>query len=130
MELIDFLANLAIFHQDKLKKRMNRITATWRSGCFGKRDDHPVHTINGFTNHHCCKMVTAALKYVPQPAATTFAFSSVLIPLSAMGETHNSYEMDVGLQNFFRFSERKIILDYVPEVISGSSSDSPNVVSR
>ena len=29
-------AALAIFHHDELKKRMNRITATWRNGCFGK----------------------------------------------------------------------------------------------
>ena len=48
-ELIQFLAALAIFHQDDLKKRTNRITATWQSGCSGKMDDHPVHTK---PNHH------------------------------------------------------------------------------
>ena len=52
-ELIQFLAALAIFHQDDLKKRMNRITATWRNGCFGKMDDYLVHTI---PNHHLTKM--------------------------------------------------------------------------
>ena len=35
-ELIQFLAALAIFHQDGLKKRMNRIMATWRNGCLEK----------------------------------------------------------------------------------------------
>ena len=35
-EMIQFLAALAIFHQDDLKKRMNRIKATWRNRCFGK----------------------------------------------------------------------------------------------
>ena len=62
-------------HQDDLNKRMNRITATWRNECFGKMDDHNVHTI---PNHHPTKM---AFKYVPQPTATTFAFSSVFILL-------------------------------------------------
>ena len=32
-----------------LKKRMNRIKATWWNGCLEKMDDHPVHTI---PNHH------------------------------------------------------------------------------
>ena len=35
-ELIKFLATLAIFHQDDWKKRMSRITATWRNGFFGR----------------------------------------------------------------------------------------------
>ena len=48
-ELIPFLAAQDIFHQDELKKRMNRIKATWRNGCSEKMDDHPVHTI---PNHH------------------------------------------------------------------------------
>ena len=52
-ELIKFLAALAIFHQDDLKNRINRITATWRNGCFGKMDDLPVHTI---PNHQHTKM--------------------------------------------------------------------------
>ena len=44
MELIQFLAALAILNQDDLKKRMNRTTATWQNGCFEKMDDHPVYT--------------------------------------------------------------------------------------
>ena len=63
-----------------------------RNGCFGKMD-HPVHTIPShpptkmdilqslFSNHPCCQMVSAVLKYVPQPTATTFAFSSVFLSL-------------------------------------------------
>ena len=77
---------------DDLKKRMNRITATWRSGCLNKMDDHLVHTT---PNHHPTKMdvhpktflpiILAAKWFVrhsntsPQPAATTFASSSMLI---------------------------------------------------
>ena len=53
MELIQFLAALVILHQDDLKKRVNRITATWRNGCSGKMDDHPVHTK---PNYHPTKM--------------------------------------------------------------------------
>ena len=33
-ELTQFLAALAILHQDDLKKRMNRRMDTWRNGCF------------------------------------------------------------------------------------------------
>ena len=93
-ELIQFLAALAIFHQDVLKERMNRIKATWRNRCFKKVDDHPVHTI---PNHHPTKMdvlpqtlvqiiLSAKLLVLhsstsPQPAATTFAFSSVFVLL-------------------------------------------------
>ena len=48
-ELIKFLAALAILHQDDLNKRMNRITATCKNGCFDKMDDshhhHPGHTL-------------------------------------------------------------------------------------
>ena len=36
-----------------LKKRMNRIKATLRNGCFEKMDAHPVLTI---PNHHPTKM--------------------------------------------------------------------------
>ena len=43
-ELIKFLAALAIFHQDDLMKKMNKITFTVRNGCFYKMDDQPVHT--------------------------------------------------------------------------------------
>ena len=59
-KFIKFLAALAIFHQDDLKKRVNRITATWRNGCFGKMDDHPVpHTKpppyqNGYSPKNFC----------------------------------------------------------------------------
>ena len=35
-ELIQFLAALAFLHQDDLKKRMNKITATWRDGWLKK----------------------------------------------------------------------------------------------
>ena len=35
-ELIPIVAALAILHQDDLKKRTNRITASWRNGCFKK----------------------------------------------------------------------------------------------
>ena len=42
-ELLQFFAALAIFHQEDLKKKMNRITATLRNGCFAKMDDHSVH---------------------------------------------------------------------------------------
>ena len=40
----EFLAAQTIFHQDDLKKRMYRIMATCQNRCFGKKDDHPVHT--------------------------------------------------------------------------------------
>ena len=50
-ELIQFLAALAIFHQDDLKKRMNRITAN--GGMDALIDDHPLHTK---PNHHPTKM--------------------------------------------------------------------------
>ena len=46
--LILLLAALAILHQDDLKKRMNRIMATWRNRCFEQNDDHPVHTIPNY----------------------------------------------------------------------------------
>ena len=34
---------LVILHQDYVKKRMNRITATWWNGCFEKMDDPGSH---------------------------------------------------------------------------------------
>ena len=43
-ELIQFLAALAILHQDDLKKRMNRIKATWRNEMLWKMDEQPVRT--------------------------------------------------------------------------------------
>ena len=50
MELIQFLAAVAILHQDNLKKRMNR-TATLSNGCFEKIADN--HT-NPPSWHPCC----------------------------------------------------------------------------
>ena len=44
---------LAIYHQDDLKKRFIRITATWRNGSFGKLNDHLVLTK---PNHQHSKM--------------------------------------------------------------------------
>ena len=92
--MIEILAALAISHHDDLKKRMNRITATWRNGCFGKMDNHLVHTI---PNYYSKKMdilpktlaqIILAAKWLvrhssmsPQPTATTFTFSSVTILL-------------------------------------------------
>ena len=52
-ELIQFLDALAIFHQDDLKKKINRIIAALQNGCFGKLYDHPVYTI---PKHHHTKM--------------------------------------------------------------------------
>ena len=43
-KFIQLQATLKILHQDDLKNRMNRRTDTWRNGCFGKIDDHLVHT--------------------------------------------------------------------------------------
>ena len=81
---------------DDLKKRMKRIAATWRNECFEKLAIHPVHTT---PNHHPSKMdvlpktflqinlavnkmlVRHLSTYIPQPAATTFAFPSVFILL-------------------------------------------------
>ena len=53
-ELIQFLAALDISTRMILKKRVNRIKAAWRNGCFEKMDDHLVYTI---PNHHPTKMV-------------------------------------------------------------------------
>ena len=77
-----------------MKKRMKRITATWRNGCLEKVDDHPVHTI---PNHHPAIMNVLSKTFVqiilpakwlvrhssksPQPTATTFAFSSSSLSL-------------------------------------------------
>ena len=57
------------FTRMNLNKRMNRIKATWRNGCFEKVDDHPVHTI---PNHH-----PKTFKYLPQITMTTFALISL-----------------------------------------------------
>ena len=51
--LIHFCFALAILHQDDFKKRMNRITATWRNECFERMDDQQAHTT---LNHHPPKM--------------------------------------------------------------------------
>ena len=80
-DLIQFLAALDVFHKDDFKDRMNKIKATWRNGCFEKKDDHPVGTQptkpppnqNGCSpkyicsNHLCCHMVSAAFKYSMSP---------------------------------------------------------------
>ena len=94
-ELIQFLAALAIWHhagwfeeKDEYYSTM-AISVDWM---LWKMDDQPDHTIpppsqsgcspqNFFSNHPCCLMVSAAFKFVPQPAATTFAFPSVCILL-------------------------------------------------
>ena len=98
MGLLQFLAALAIFHQDKLKRRINRITATWRNGCFGKMDDYPLLTI---PKHHLARMdvltktfvqIILAAKQMASAAfkATTFAFSSVFIFLLWCGLHENA----------------------------------------
>ena len=78
-----------------MKKKMYRIKVTWRNKCFGKMDDHPVHTT---PNHQpttlpkwmfsrkllfksALLLKSVAFKYIPQTTATTFAFSSVFILL-------------------------------------------------
>ena len=57
-ELIQFLATLAILHQDDLKKRMNRLKAT---GCFEKLVDQLVHTT---PSHHPPKMDVLAKTFL------------------------------------------------------------------
>ena len=62
-----FGTEIAILHQDDLKKRMNIIMATWQNGCFEKMFDHLVHPT---PNHHssnkdvfpktCLKIILAA----------------------------------------------------------------------
>ena len=70
---------IAILHQDDLKKRMNIKTVTWRNGCSGKMDDHPIHTT---PNHHPSKMnvlpktflqiiLAAKCKWLVQPLSTS-----------------------------------------------------------
>ena len=44
-ELIQFLASLAISHQDDFKKRMNRIRVTWWNGGFEKISDCLVNIV-------------------------------------------------------------------------------------
>ena len=92
-ELFPFHAAGAIQHEDDLKKRMNRKTDTWRNGCFGKMDDHPVYTTS---NHHPPKMDVISKTFFksslllndlcgmhsstsPLPLVTTFAFVFCLI---------------------------------------------------
>ena len=53
MLLFGGLAAIAIFDEDDLTKRINRTTASWQNECFGKMDDHPIHTI---PHHHHTKM--------------------------------------------------------------------------
>ena len=40
-ELIQFFTELAILHQDDLKKMINKITTAWRNERFEKMDDQP-----------------------------------------------------------------------------------------
>ena len=98
-----------------MKKRTNRIRATWRNGRFEKLmlwtcDDLPVHTT---PNHHPPKLDVLQKKFLsiilaakwlvrhsktsPQPAATTFAFPSVLIILLWHAYTHHGLEAGVEL---------------------------------
>ena len=48
-EFIQFHAALQIYHQDDLKKRMNRRTEAWQNGCFRKIIDH---LVNSTPDHH------------------------------------------------------------------------------
>ena len=79
-ELIQFLAALAIMHQDE---RMNKKMATWLNGCFEK---WMIIWLTP-THQHGCSLKKllhkSSLKCSIQvpPAATTFAFSSVFILL-------------------------------------------------
>ena len=50
---IDSIPCCTNLYQYDLKKRMNRVMATWWNGCFEKMDDHSVHTI---PNPHPSKM--------------------------------------------------------------------------
>ena len=68
---------------------MNRITATWRNGCFEKMDDQMVHSPHQTTTLpkwlfslkllFKSSLVREVFKYVSPPAATIFAFPSVFI---------------------------------------------------
>ena len=81
-----------LYPQYDLKKRMNRIKATWQNGCFEKMDDHQFHTV---TNHPSkmdvlpntlAQIILAAKWFVqqsslsPKTAATTFTFFCCLYP--------------------------------------------------
>ena len=76
-EQIQLHAALAIWCQNDLQKRVNRRLNTWRNGCFGKMDDHPVHTTpnhhppkwmflkkNVSSNHPCRYIASAPFKYI------------------------------------------------------------------
>ena len=52
-EFIQFPAALQIWHQNDLKKGMNRRTDTWQNGCFSKMDDD---LVNITQNHHPLKV--------------------------------------------------------------------------
>ena len=60
---IDSIPDRTIFFFARmvLKKRMKRIKATWRNGCFEKINDHPVDTI---PNHHPTKMDVLPITFV------------------------------------------------------------------
>ena len=89
----------------ELKKRMNRIKATCRNGCFEKMDDYPFHTI---PNQYPTKVdvlpktfvqIFLAAKWLlrhsstsPQTTATTFAFSFYFIYSSSMTRSQSQKE--------------------------------------
>ena len=85
-ELIQFLAALAIFHQDDLKKRMNRIIATCRNGFFRKWmiimfTQYQTTTLPKWMFSHKLLFKSSLLlnsQCVPQKTAATFAFSSIV----------------------------------------------------
>ena len=108
---------LSIWPQDDLKKRTNRRTNTWRNGCFGKMNDHLVLNT---PNHQPPQMdvvpktflqiilgYSAAFKYVPLPAATTFClpFCVILFVLQLYPETcylyHSANTQNVGTGGIF-----------------------------
>ena len=86
---------------------MNRITAIWWNGCFGKMFDHAFLTIpnhhliyqNGFfpknfcSNHPCCLIVSAAFKSFPNqqrrplPSLLSLSFFYALPPGARMPPT-------------------------------------------
>ena len=76
-ELIQFLAAQAILHRDDVKKRMNRIMATWWNGCIEKMAHRQVHTT---PNHHppeldflpkTCLQINLAAKWLVLHSSTS-----------------------------------------------------------
>ena len=60
-----------------LKKRMNRIKANWRNGCFEKMYDHTVHTMQ---NNHPSKMDVLLKTFVQNILATKWLVRQVRSP--------------------------------------------------